>query len=147
MTITVFSDYTTKYLSPIIASYHAKNNLDNKCLLITDNAPGHPIYVEDYTSNIKVVSLPPNTTAILQLMDQGVTATLKAYYLQPVMRYLVSESDGESKPTVLQESGKTYNTKMANGNCFSLGHSQSENTNGMWKLLVTKFAHDFTSFD
>jgi hypothetical protein len=75
--IPVFSDYITSYLSPFIASYCAKTNLDNKCLLIIDSAPGHPINAEDYTSNIKVISLPPNTISILQPMDQGVIATFK----------------------------------------------------------------------
>jgi hypothetical protein len=102
VTVPVFSEHITSYLSPFVASYCAKNNLDNKCLLIIDNAPGHPINVEDDTNNIKVVFLPPNTTSILQLMAQGVIATFKAYYLQLVMRYLISESDGESRLTVLQ---------------------------------------------
>jgi hypothetical protein len=45
-------------------------------------------------------------------MYQGIIATFKAHYLQLVMRYLLSESDGESKPTV-QEFWKKYNTKIA----------------------------------
>jgi hypothetical protein len=53
--------------------------------LITDNVPGHPINTEDYASNIKVVSLPPNSSLILQPMGQGAIATFKAYYLHLVM--------------------------------------------------------------
>jgi len=62
--------------------------------LITDNVPGHPINAEDYASNIKVVSLPPNITSILQPMGQGAIATFKAYYLHLVMTNRVSVSDG-----------------------------------------------------
>jgi hypothetical protein len=146
VTIPVFSDYITSYLSPFIASYCAKNNLDNKCLSIIDNAPGHPINVEDYTSNIKVVFLPPNTTSILQPMDQGVIATFKTYYLQLVMRYLVSESDGESKPTVLQELWKKYNIKMAIDNT-ALAWDRVTQKNDVWKALLPKSLHDFTNFN
>jgi hypothetical protein len=46
---------------------------------ISDNVPGHSINVEDNISNMKVVSLPPNTTSILQPIDQDGTATFKIY--------------------------------------------------------------------
>jgi hypothetical protein len=79
--------------------------------LIIVNVPGHSINVEDYSSSIKMVFLPPSTTPILQVMDQCTTATFKAYYLQLVMRYFISESYRESKPTVLQKLWKKYNIK------------------------------------
>jgi hypothetical protein len=56
---------------------------------------------------------------ILQPKDQGVIATFNVYYLQQVMRYLISESDSESKPTV-QELWKKYNIKMAINNTESM---------------------------
>jgi hypothetical protein len=45
-------------------------------------------------------------------MEQVVTATFEAYSLQLVMRYLVSGSGGEDKPT-LKVLWKSYNYKMA----------------------------------
>jgi hypothetical protein len=39
--------YLNTYLSPLIEKYCAKKNLDNKALLILDNAPGHPKNIED----------------------------------------------------------------------------------------------------
>ena len=48
-----------------------------KVVLVIDNAPGHPQVPLDA---IKVVFLPPNTTASTQPMDQGVIQNLKAHY-------------------------------------------------------------------
>ncbi|XP_037914691.1 tigger transposable element-derived protein 1-like [Hermetia illucens] len=43
--------------------------------------------------NVKVAFLPPNTTSLLQPMDQGVIATLKAYYLRRTFRQLEERLD------------------------------------------------------
>jgi hypothetical protein len=86
----MFVDHMTGYLSPFIASYCARHNLNSKALLILDNAPSHPVNVEDHADNIIVVFLSPNTTPILQPVDWGVTDTFRAYYLQ-LIRYLLSD--------------------------------------------------------
>jgi hypothetical protein len=93
----------------LIAANNTKNNLDNKCLLITDTTSSHLINIEDYASISKVVFLLPKTTSILQPMDQGVT-NFKAHYLQLITRYVISKSNCESKPTALW---KKYNIRMA----------------------------------
>jgi hypothetical protein len=54
----------------------------------------------DLSKNIKVVFLPPNTTPLLQLMNQGVIATFKAYNLCRTFARLVEATDGENKPSV-----------------------------------------------
>jgi uncharacterized protein YaaW (UPF0174 family) len=64
------------------------------------------------------------------------------------MRYLVSEYNGESKPTVLQELWKKYNIKMAIDNiALACNKVTQKNMNGVWKALLLKFVHYFTSFD
>ncbi|XP_064116538.1 tigger transposable element-derived protein 1-like [Macrobrachium nipponense] len=57
---------------------HKDNNLPLRALLVLDNAPAHPPQIEeeilDEYNFVKVLYLPPNTTPILQPMDQqGVT--------------------------------------------------------------------------
>ena len=47
-----------------------------------ENAHGHSAQLEDFYPNVKVVYLPPNTTALLQPMDLGVIASFKAYCLR-----------------------------------------------------------------
>ena len=59
---------------------------DRKIALIVDNCPAHPTVAN--LSNIQLVFLPPNTTSILQPMDQGVIRSLKAHYRGRVVRLL-----------------------------------------------------------
>ena len=51
---------------PEIKAYCNKKNLHCKILVIVDNAPGHPVYVNEFSENVKSVFLPPNTTAVIQ---------------------------------------------------------------------------------
>ena len=51
---------------------------DRNIALIIDNCPAYP-YISNLT-NVQLVFLPPNTTSILQPMDQGVIRSLKAHY-------------------------------------------------------------------
>jgi hypothetical protein len=77
----ITSDTTLQYFSePLHRDLEAycKENLNFKILLVTDNCQGHPRALIDLSKNIKVVFLPPNTSPLLQPMDQGVTATFKS---------------------------------------------------------------------
>nr|CCA23461.1 PREDICTED: similar to Tigger transposable elementderived protein 6 putative [Albugo laibachii Nc14] len=47
-------------------------------LLLLDNASAH--CAEKLLSNVEIEMLPPNTTSVLQTMDAGVIACLKAYF-------------------------------------------------------------------
>jgi len=59
---------------------------DRKIALIIDNCPAHPVIPN--LTNVQLVFLPPNTTSILQPMDQGVIRSLKAHYRGRVVRLL-----------------------------------------------------------
>ena len=59
---------------------------DRKIALTTDNCPAHPS--SSNLTNVQVVFLPPNTTSILQPMDQGVICSLKVHYRGRVLRLL-----------------------------------------------------------
>ena len=50
--------------------------------MVLDNAIAHFHMLQDLHHDIKFVFLPPNTTSLLQLMDQGVIRMFKAHYLQ-----------------------------------------------------------------
>ena len=57
---------------------------DQKITLIIDNCPADPS-ISNLT-NFQIVFLPPNTTSILQPMDQGVIRNLKVHYRERVVR-------------------------------------------------------------
>ena len=67
-------------LCPAVKEYCQAKNLENKVLLVLDNAPGYPTNLDDMTNNVKVAFMPPNTS-LIQPMDQKFIATRKAYYL------------------------------------------------------------------
>ena len=62
-----------------------------KIALLIDNCPAHPS-VPDLT-NVQLVFLPPNTTSVLQPMDQGVITSLKAHYWGRVIHRLCRALD------------------------------------------------------
>ncbi|XP_066969127.1 tigger transposable element-derived protein 1-like [Macrobrachium rosenbergii] len=71
-------------VGPTIKNYLTTNNLPQKALLVLDNAPAHPPTLTDNTYKelkfIEVLFLPPNTTSILQPMDQQVVSCFKKFF-------------------------------------------------------------------
>lgn len=87
VTLALFEDWFTHHFVPEVERYCVANNIPFKILLILDNAPGHPAFIDDFNPNINVAYLPPNTTSILQPMDQGVIASIKpTIYIGPSPR-------------------------------------------------------------
>uniref|UniRef100_A0A8C9SH57 HTH CENPB-type domain-containing protein n=1 Tax=Scleropages formosus TaxID=113540 RepID=A0A8C9SH57_SCLFO len=139
----VFIDYIRSYFSPFVEQYCKENSLPNKALLIIDDAPGHTADVR-YADNVEVLLLPPNTTSLLQPMDQGVKATFKAYYLQLLMKHLVNEAEKDSS---LKDVWRQFDIKMAL--CFMAEAWQGikpETMNAAWSKLCPHFVHGFKGF-
>lgn len=55
---------------------------DVKALLLLDNAPAHPTEEKLVSSDGKIcaVCLPPNTTSVVQPVDQGLICACKRWY-------------------------------------------------------------------
>ncbi|XP_042222769.1 tigger transposable element-derived protein 1-like [Homarus americanus] len=101
-------------LKPVLV-YHSVNPRALKGYIKStlDNAPSHPPTVAELSDNIKVLFLPPNTTSLLQPMDQGVIAAFKAYYLRSTFKKLIEATEeGNDKASVLQF-WKKFNIKHA----------------------------------
>ncbi|XP_045104973.1 tigger transposable element-derived protein 1-like, partial [Portunus trituberculatus] len=74
----------------IFKKYLTDNGLPLKCVLLLDNAPGHPPGLADDLLDefkfIKVVYLPANTTSILQPMDQQVISNFKKLFTKHLFK-------------------------------------------------------------
>jgi hypothetical protein len=72
-------------------------------VLLGDNAPTHTVgdagVDEEHgfkvidLSNVKLIFLPANSTTIVQPLDQGTIASMKAHYRRILVRWLLSEAD------------------------------------------------------
>ena len=80
MTAKLFNDWFYHCFVPDVENYLKKKNLAFKVLLLLHNAP--PRATDLSHPNIQVEFLPPNTTSILQPLDQGIISTFKAYYIR-----------------------------------------------------------------
>ncbi|KAG6933178.1 tigger transposable element derived 1 [Chelydra serpentina] len=108
ITCNIFHKWFVDHAVPEFKAYCQKENLAFKILLLLDNASAHELDYETLCLNVKVLFLPPNTTPLLQPMDQGVMATFNTYYLRRTFSMLIKETAGEGKPSV-KEFWKSYN--------------------------------------
>ncbi|CAH2315065.1 tigger transposable element-derived 1-like [Pelobates cultripes] len=85
---------------PAVKKYLVDNNLPLKAMLLMDNAPAHPPgleedLLEDFNF-IKVMFLSPNTTPLLQPMDQQVISNFKKLYTRELFRRCFEMTDCSS---------------------------------------------------
>jgi hypothetical protein len=126
-----------------VKAYLLKNNLALKCLLLLDNAPGHPQCIGDLLPEIKVVFLPPNTTTLLQLMDHTVIVSFKRYYVCCTVTQAIAAMGNEASPT-LKEFWKGYNIWNGISNILdSWAEIKQSTVNRSWRKLCPQFVTDF----
>ncbi|XP_030047942.1 tigger transposable element-derived protein 4-like [Microcaecilia unicolor] len=63
-------------------------------LLLCDNSAAHSAPAR--LSHVKLVFLPPNTTSLIQPLDQGIIANFKAHYRALLLRRLMGLMDGQT---------------------------------------------------
>jgi len=76
-----------------VKTYCEKHYFEKKALLPLDNAPDLPVNLDSSSTGIKVevVFLPPNTTSLLQPMDQGTITAFNAYYVRCPFTQLIRD--------------------------------------------------------
>ncbi|GFW94015.1 tigger transposable element-derived protein 1 [Trichonephila clavipes] len=79
MTTAIFTEWFNNCFVPEVEAYMKEKSLDFKVLLIVDNAASHPQLEHP---NVQLVFHPPNTTSLIQPLDQGIIATFKKYYIK-----------------------------------------------------------------
>ncbi|XP_061622154.1 tigger transposable element-derived protein 1-like [Phyllopteryx taeniolatus] len=85
-----FVEWVNLVFGPAVKTYLQMKNLPMRALLVLDNAPAHPHNLEDDILEdfkfIKVFYLPPDTTTILQPMDQQVVCNFKKLFTKHLFR-------------------------------------------------------------
>ncbi|GLV39303.1 hypothetical protein CBL_13837 [Carabus blaptoides fortunei] len=130
-----------------------ENNLPLQALLVQDKAPAHPPHlihdILDQFQFIKVLYLPPNTTSILQPMDQqSVTKRILISAWKRLWPKVVSEIDFERfepEASVVEEIiylGKSLGLEMEEGDINELiaEHSKVLTTEELKKLQMQQHA-------
>uniref|UniRef100_A0A3P8SAK2 HTH CENPB-type domain-containing protein n=1 Tax=Amphiprion percula TaxID=161767 RepID=A0A3P8SAK2_AMPPE len=147
VTLEIFEDWFTNHFVPEVERYCALTGLPFKVLLLLDTAPGHSAHLDDFNPNVRVVYLPPDTTSLLQPMDQGVIASFKAYYLRTTFAMAVRATE-KDKDLTLMNFWKSYDILTAVKNISdSWDEVQQTNLNGMWKNVCPQFVNNFNGFE
>ena len=94
MDCAIFKNWFQEDFVPSVKKFLAENGLPLKAILFIDNAPSHPGVEELLSGDIRVKFLPPNVTALLQPMDQGVLENIKRVYRRQLLTKLI-EGEGE----------------------------------------------------
>ena len=86
----LFVEWINEVFGPTVKRYLQERGLPLRCLLVMDNAPAHPPGLEEDLLEefkfIQVKFLPPNTTPLLQPMDQQVISNFKKLYTKFLFR-------------------------------------------------------------
>jgi hypothetical protein len=85
----LFKEWFDIQFVPAVKKYSNIKGLPPKALLLIDNAPSHSWESELICGDIKAAFLPPNVTALVQPMDQGVLQNLKCHYRKKLLRALI----------------------------------------------------------
>jgi hypothetical protein len=94
MDSTLFKKWFHEEFVPGVEKFLKKSGQPRKALLLIDNAPSHASENELRSNNIKVMFLPPNVTALMQPMDQGVLENFKRHYRRNLLESILERVDG-----------------------------------------------------
>jgi hypothetical protein len=94
----LFVEWINEVFGPAVKKYLLEKNFPLKVLLVVDNAPAHPPNLEDDLLEefefIKIKFLPPNTTPLLQPMDQQVISNFKKLYTKSLFQRCFEVTEG-----------------------------------------------------
>ena len=89
---------TTEIMTQVLTTLDHKLDVENrKGLLFLDNAPSHLETPQGNFQNIKLASLPKNTTSQLQPCDAGVIRNFKIKYRKQYLKHVISNINNGKK--------------------------------------------------
>ncbi|KFD54655.1 hypothetical protein M513_04355 [Trichuris suis] len=146
MTAILFLEWLQQCFIPEVKSYLRAKGLPFKALLLIDNAPGHPQAACAADENVEVVFLPPNSTPLLQPLDQGIMKCVKATYTRLTFQRIRDALDANPHLSVTQ-SWKSFNIADAiiliAEAVQAIKHSS---VNACWRPLWRNVVNDFKGF-
>jgi hypothetical protein len=146
--IHIFENYLSDYLYKELENYCKTENLEFKILLLLDSALEQIETVVDSYDNVNVVFLPPKTAPLLQPMNQGATATFKAYYFRRSLAKLIEKTNGGGKQCLKEFFDENYTIKDAiDVIAASWDEVSSLCMNGIWCKIWPQCVKDFQNFD
>lgn len=142
----IFQDWFVDCFIPEVKTFCEENDIPFHILLLLDNALGHPEYLDDLHADVQVKYLPPNTTSILQPMDQGVIATFKKYYLRRTFSQAVRQTEGRG--ITLRQWWKEYDILKAVRNIGASWSEVSDSTlSAVWSKLLPTVRNDASELE
>ena len=112
MDSTIFTQWFKQKCLPRCRRALKYQGLAERAILLLDNAPSHPDVdsLRSDAGEISCVYLPPNTTSLIQPMDQGVLQNIKRRYKCDLLLRLL---DDEADSMNMADFSKTLNIKDA----------------------------------
>ena len=95
----IFLNWFHSQFVPSVTKHLQEQGIPIKALLVLDNAPAHPdpATLAAKEGGIKAMYLPPNTTSLVQPMDQGVLEALERRYRKAMLqKLLLEDQEGRS---------------------------------------------------
>ena len=88
MTAAIFTEWFKKSFVPSVRRHLRECRMEEKALLLFDNCRVHPPagMLRSADRNITVMYMPPNTTSVIQPLDQGIIAAFKRRYRQELIK-------------------------------------------------------------
>uniref|UniRef100_UPI00358EA5CD tigger transposable element-derived protein 1-like n=1 Tax=Myxine glutinosa TaxID=7769 RepID=UPI00358EA5CD len=135
------SDWFQQCFIPEVKLYLAEKGLEFKVLLLMDNAGGHALDLS--YDGVQIEFLPPNTTSLIQPMDQGVIRAFKALYMRNTLQHLVEAMDSDENFSL-----KAYWREYTIATCLqniqmAIKEMKTETLNACWKKLWPEVVHDY----
>ncbi|KAI6651119.1 Tigger transposable element-derived protein 6-like [Oopsacas minuta] len=112
MTSLLFEEWITRWDS-------ALGKQSRKILLLVDNCTAHPAL--DTLKNIRLEFLPPNTTSLIQPMDQGIIKNIKGHYRKELVQMTITAIEDNLLSTSCTPQNWRQVKTQTIANCFRKG--------------------------
>jgi hypothetical protein len=97
MTEALFVEWFHDEFVPAVKNHLRSVKLEEKALLLLDNAPVHCLELASRDGKIKIMFLPPYTTSFIQPMDQCIIASFKRIYKKKFLRKILIANSNSSE--------------------------------------------------